>query len=588
MTEQFRLPVATEDDVGWILQRIEDCAKNAGRALALYFVAVLYGGLTLMSVSDRHVVLNQGVSLPVVNVTVPLDVFWWAYPLFATALFFHYVVYLYRLRLLRMHLDTCETKVYYLKVYPWFVIIGEQSQFIVGWVFRCIVHSFIWLSLPALLVVNAISSIRGHNQWTSFLLASLAFIGIFFAVIAWVTTTVPKAYPVFLPFLRQSEEREAANTKQDERIRQAIIRKSILYVSTSVVLAIVIVTTFSGMVYAILKARHIHWFTLKATNTSLITEPARDYPELYWADLHNRNFDGADFSHSILKRANLRGACLRNAKLVGANLDSADLTGAHLDSADLRGASLRWAILDSAQLRHAILHDAVLDSAKLRDARLNWADLCRTNLRYARLNKAILENALLNRADLSHATLVQSEMKMCYMSWATLSDIDGKGINLCGATLFGTDLTHANLSSYRYMRDYQDGVRIGASIPARCVDCELASAIFVHADLSGADLRHSDLTDARFDSSFMAHTRLDSAKLRETSMRGVYGLDLPQLSSAIILWHLKLDATLATALREAMPPCLHDSLESPPRLPVTTPDSLIHYDDQTYRSVAGF
>ena len=63
----------------------------------------------------------------------------------------------------------------------------------------------------------------------------------------------------------------------------------------------------------------------------------------------------ADFSTSVLRRANLRYANLVFAKFVDADLREADFTGADLSEADLSGANVTGAIFTNANLKGAKL-----------------------------------------------------------------------------------------------------------------------------------------------------------------------------------------------------------------------------------------
>jgi uncharacterized protein YjbI with pentapeptide repeats len=102
-----------------------------------------------------------------------------------------------------------------------------------------------------------------------------------------------------------------------------------------------------------------------------------------------------DFSHAVLRRADLAGAHLEDAMLTGAYLEGADLGGAHLEDADLRDAHLEGANLTGAHLEGAVLFDAHLEGA---------------SLTHAQLGRALLGGAHLEGADLSGATGVNESV----------------------------------------------------------------------------------------------------------------------------------------------------------------------------------
>lgn len=79
---------------------------------------------------------------------------------------------------------------------------------------------------------------------------------------------------------------------------------------------------------------------------------------------------GADLSHAVLARANLRESRFRQAILANAYLESADLTqanfyGAEMQRVNLAGAKLKWAHFTQANLREANLLGAALNRTGL-------------------------------------------------------------------------------------------------------------------------------------------------------------------------------------------------------------------------------
>lgn len=108
-----------------------------------------------------------------------------------------------------------------------------------------------------------------------------------------------------------------------------------------------------------------------------------------------------DFSHSKLKKVDLRKQNLRSSNFFQADLGDADLdyidlresdlTEANLNRANLRGANLSKtnlykANLNGAYLRGANLSEATMDGADLRGAHLGYANLRGVNLSSAKMN----------------------------------------------------------------------------------------------------------------------------------------------------------------------------------------------------------
>jgi uncharacterized protein YjbI with pentapeptide repeats len=168
---------------------------------------------------------------------------------------------------------------------------------------------------------------------------------------------------------------------------------------------------------------------------------------------------------ALLKGVNLQGADGRGAFLVDATLVEADLQGADFSRADLRKSNLNGANLYRAKLRNAILMGAHLDGCCLRNADLksvrlsalyilktSSSEVCclRTSLSFA-----CLENANLFNADLDDAYLEGTSLKGADLGNAKLRDAVLKDADLSGAVLFDTDLSGADLSESKGLTDEQ-------------------------------------------------------------------------------------------------------------------------------------
>jgi len=143
-------------------------------------------------------------------------------------------------------------------------------------------------------------------------------------------------------------------------------------------------------------------------------------------NLERRDLRSAEFSKSLLPKANLHYAQLHGVGLLGAKLPravlsqaelpGARLVGAHLQNADLQGAQLQGATLSNAQLQGAILNVAVLSGAQLSDADLTSAHLVDAELDNANLVQATLRDASLSGAILTGADLRDAELHGAKMS----------------------------------------------------------------------------------------------------------------------------------------------------------------------------
>ncbi len=169
------------------------------------------------------------------------------------------------------------------------------------------------------------------------------------------------------------------------------------------------------------------------------------YSFLTASDLHRADLAHAKLQGAILFRTNLQGASLDGADLRAAFLDDTDLEGATLTKADLRGAFLwgvnaRGADLFDAELQDTEWSDADLRGADLSSARLQGANLHETNLQGAGLRNARLQGANLYGADLRGA-----DLRIAHLEGAILEGADLRGANLKTAHLEGAGLWRADL-----------------------------------------------------------------------------------------------------------------------------------------------
>lgn len=134
---------------------------------------------------------------------------------------------------------------------------------------------------------------------------------------------------------------------------------------------------------------------------------------------------GRDLRYADLQSLDLAGADLSGARLQGADLTEANLQGANLRSASLDGArlfltDLRGANMTSADLRGTILIGGALTAAILTGADLLGARLMGADLRGADLEDAELTLADLQGADLSAANLVYTNLDHADLSYANI------------------------------------------------------------------------------------------------------------------------------------------------------------------------
>lgn len=127
--------------------------------------------------------------------------------------------------------------------------------------------------------------------------------------------------------------------------------------------------------------------------------------------LASAQLQGADLAWVQLQGAKLVGAQLQRADLMGGQLQGVNLGGARLQGADLAWVQLQGANLQGAQLQGVFLRQAQLQGADLRGAQLQGTDLTDAQLQGADLRRAQLQGANLKGAQLQGAILYETPIQ---------------------------------------------------------------------------------------------------------------------------------------------------------------------------------
>jgi uncharacterized protein YjbI with pentapeptide repeats len=171
-----------------------------------------------------------------------------------------------------------------------------------------------------------------------------------------------------------------------------------------------------------------------------------------------------------------------------------------------------------AEQREGALQEIIgidLQGRDLRYTHLAGALLPKANLHKAQLQGAVLTRASLQRTDLSWANLQGADLRGADLRGADLSGANLWGADLGGADLRGTDLREADLWGALLGEKRDHGTRVeGADLRG----ADLRGAQLQGADLGGADLRGADLREQKFP--HLAGTDLKGADLREAAIDG--------------------------------------------------------------------
>ncbi len=249
------------------------------------------------------------------------------------------------------------------------------------------------------------------------------------------------------------------------------------------------------------------------------------------SDLRLLDLEATKLQGAILSLTNLSGSSLNSAVLTGTYLIATDLSEASLEAADLQEAKLASANLSKASmsrvnLRNSVLDNATLADAKLHEANLQGASFWEANLQRADLHFANLRDAFLNTANLQEASLKQ----------AFLRDAQIKGSFLKGAKLDEAILKQAILDGSYFDAASLIGANLqGASLFGTYLrDAELAYAKLQGASMNLASLQGANLFQANLQGASLENANLHGAILDSANIIGA-SLKLAKLQGASLI-----------------------------------------------------
>jgi uncharacterized protein YjbI with pentapeptide repeats len=267
-------------------------------------------------------------------------------------------------------------------------------------------------------------------------------------------------------------------------------------------------------------------------------------PDLFAADLSNKNLRGANLSNANLEKADLSGSDLTGAILEKCNLSGADLTGAKLvgvqgikircketwfedvsfEDSDFTGGDFREAVLNGAHAAGTIFNAVRFSGAEITNADLRGADLTE-----ARLANADFSGTKLDSAVFLNAKMAETEFTRASLKSADLTGVRGNGaklnhVDLSGAVLREADLTEADFGGSNLTgADLTRADLGGASLEG----ANLNQAIFVHASLESVEFSEEQrsviITESAGEDTSVAE-EIVFTDLRADSVEGTVGL----------------------------------------------------------------
>ena len=352
------------------LKSISDISQSASYAYVLYLSFLAYCTITILATTDSHIIRNDATVLPLVNLPVPFSIFSRAAPLIAISLFIYFEMYHNRVTGMLNDARSNYAPIDKRKLYPWLVTLGEQPDpGFVGWLERLIVTFSLWWTLPIVLWLFALWTLRRHDLLDCLYIAVVNLLGVVLVFSFWRRYRPSASFGRYLVL-------------------------SVAIVAQAVLLGLLIFVIFKGYPGAsYTQTPQPTWFGRVRSYTAVAfrSYTAVDFRYTDFSDVHSLrgiHLEGAQLESAGFKGLDLANARMQNANLDRANLEGTDLTSAGLDGADLGGTQLAGSNLSSATLEGtwlvmANLNHAAAVAADFRDAILAGADLEGANLHHA-------------------------------------------------------------------------------------------------------------------------------------------------------------------------------------------------------------
>ena len=228
-----------------------------------------------------------------------------------------------------------------------------------------------------------------------------------------------------------------------------------------------------------------------------------------------------NLSNRDLRFADLRNLLLPKADLSGANLDGADLKDAILSGADLRPSDPEGGGCVQDEGQRLVLEAHQQSSAGLTAKEVD-IPVCVASLKAARLEDTRLDGASLLRARLQGSNLSEADLRGAKLRNARLEEADLFRAKLEAADLRSAEFQGARLRQADLQRANLDGAKLHLAdlSDARLDGAKLTEADLSGADLDGASLIGADFVEARLLGASLVYTRFMLADLRGARLTG--------------------------------------------------------------------
>ena len=520
-------------------ERLRDTANStAGLVRNVYFTFLLFGAyfaITIGTTTDEQLLKISSVSLPILNVNLPIITFYiispWLFLLFHANLLMQFYLLARQLQMFNAaitDLDDAEAEVEQrIRLFPFafsHMLAGDQTQSLTKYVFSITVWITVIL-LPLFLLIGVqIRFLPYHDALMTWwhrvaVLVDLSVIWLFWPRIIsphsqsscrwWfnaIRLSFGKIFKLWKLIRRPKTEPLADTEAKNIRGFLSLSAISLLFVVFSLFVAVVPGESVERIIVQILPKSWVTGKGMSNMGTSLLTNFFFDQE----GSLFHRNLrltEGLFVSGSIGAEAN-QGLRSNDKTIKQKAIDQVtgiDLTNRDLSFADMRKATIPKADLRGANLSGADLRGAILTQGKLGPAELPASGRCVTDEQL--LSKDKIKNYRLRGA--FERVLLHGETIVCRTN---LNGISGTDADLSGAQLSFASMKEARLTKTNLSGSELTGVDL--------YDARLGYADLSQANLTAAQLKESQLHYTNLESADLTDAKLSSWKVHYTVLTG--------------------------------------------------------------------
>jgi uncharacterized protein YjbI with pentapeptide repeats len=527
-----REPIASKD-LQAASSDVFETSRAASQSYFVYLSFLAYCVLSIVTTSDKTVVTNGPIELPIIKKDLSAGLFFFLAPVILIGLFTYFEFFHCRLKDLRSKLDA-EVEDH---LYPGLLAFEARSETgFVGIIQWIVVQFSLWWLLPVALSLFAFSTMRSHNVPSTIASVSLNIVGTSLVVAFW-------------------RKREPAT-----HLGRLVLFWAVILYSCGLLYTIWSITgsraPSGGLADSWLPSGDL-------PNACKKTGDVQGWLHsivLSWVmlDIHGQDLSTSGNLLSVhLEGARMQETIFDKVKLSGASMVGADISGAHFDSA----------FLDHAQMQSVVLIDSRFENANLEQAQLSGSDLSRADFKNGKMSLVDLRRTCATLANFNSAELVLADFSGADLFSAKLLSVLGAGAKFPGAFAPASEFTDASLPHSIFKQANLLGAKFervnltGADLSA----ANLSAANLSAADLSAANLSDANLSGADLSGANLSDANLSGADLSRADLGNAQNLTIESLRSACTLFQAHLDGPLQENLRPHSPLLMEPLLMKPYR-----------------------